>query len=131
MAAKGTTGSFKRFQDRAGAHQSVVKSSEKPTLTRCVSFVKEIRQPPTAADPQGECEMLKTLLIAASLLSLGASGAFAQQEMHHQYRDHSQSYNSPEAFTGVNRFCGPGQIPQSFPNGNGVRCELPSGGYTY
>jgi hypothetical protein len=79
--------------------------------------------------------MLKTSLIAASLLLMAAGGAFAQQDMRAQYSDHhydrTSGWDSPEAFTGVNRFCGPGQIPQSFPTGNGVRCELPNGGYTY
>lgn len=78
--------------------------------------------------------MLKTSLIAASLLLTAAGGAFAQ-DMRAQYPDNhygrSSGWDSPEAFGGVNRFCGPGEIPQSFPDGNGVRCELPSGGYRY
>ena len=79
--------------------------------------------------------MLKTSLIAASLLLMATGGAFAQQDMRAQYPDNHygrySGWGSPEAFGGVNRFCGPGQIPQSFPNGNGVRCELPNGGYNY
>ena len=94
--------------------------------------------------------MLKTSLIAASLLLMATGGAYAQQDagVQHHYR-HYKHYNrshpyapaynegrtsgwdSPEAFGGVNRFCGPGQIPESFPSGNGVRCELPGGGYSY
>jgi hypothetical protein len=76
--------------------------------------------------------MLKTALIAASLLVLGASGALAQEQMRTQHPDNSYGYsNSPEAFTGVNQYCGPGEIPEVFPFGTGVRCALPSGGYRY
>ena len=79
--------------------------------------------------------MLKVSVIAASLALMATSGAFAQQDMRAQYPDeHSGRYSgwdSPEAFTGVNRYCGPGEIPQVFPSGTGVRCELPNGGYRY
>lgn len=79
--------------------------------------------------------MLKASLIAATLLALGAGGAFAQDQMRSPYPDNSSNYasgrSSPEAFTGVNQYCGPGQIPEVFPFGTGVRCALPSGGYTY
>jgi hypothetical protein len=79
--------------------------------------------------------MLKTSLIAASLLMMATGGALAQQDMRAQYPDNHygrySGWDSPEAFSGINRFCGPGEIPQSFPDGNGVRCELPGGGYRY
>ncbi len=95
--------------------------------------------------------MLKTSLIAASLLLMATGGAYAQQDaaiQHHHYQHYkhyhrphpyARAYNegrysgwdSPEAYGGVNRFCGPGQIPEPFPSGNGVRCELPGGGYSY
>ena len=78
--------------------------------------------------------MLKTSLIAAGLL-LGAAGVAMAQDMRAQYPDNPYGYqyrqSGPEAFGGVNRYCGPGQIPEPFPDGNGVRCALPSGGYTY
>jgi len=78
--------------------------------------------------------MLKISLIATSLLLMAGGSAFAH-DIRAQYPDnqwgHHSGYDSPEAFSGVNRFCGPGQIPQPFPNGNGVRCELPNGGYNY
>ena len=96
--------------------------------------------------------MLKASLIAASLLLMATGGVCAQQDVgvqhrhHHHYYKHyhrphpyARAYNegrysgwdSPEAYGGVNRFCGPGQIPEPFPSGNGVRCELPGGGYSY
>ena len=79
--------------------------------------------------------MLKTSLIAASLLAVSATGALAQDQMRNHYPDNSYNYasgpSSPEAFTGVNQYCGPGQIPEVFPFGTGVRCALPTGGYTY
>jgi len=79
--------------------------------------------------------MLKICLIAASLLMLGASGAVAQQDMPgHNGQDSYGRFSgpdSPEAFGGVNQFCGPGEIPEPFPSGNGVRCALQNGGYRY
>jgi hypothetical protein len=79
--------------------------------------------------------MVKTSFVAASLLFI--VGGAAAQDMRAQYpHDRYDHYpysgpDSPEAFTGVNRYCGPGEIPQPFPDGTGVRCELPSGGYRY
>jgi hypothetical protein len=79
--------------------------------------------------------MLRISLIAASLLMMASGVAFAQQDWRAQSPDnHNGRYSgwdSPEAFSGVNRYCGPGEIPQVFPTGTGVRCELPSGGYRY
>ena len=67
---------------------------------------------------------------------MATGGAFAQQGMRAPYPDnrngYSSGWNTPEAFTGVNRYCNPGEIPQPFPFGTGVRCELPNGqGYRY
>ena len=79
--------------------------------------------------------MLKTALIAASLVVLGASGAVAQEQMQSQHYGNSYGYasgpESPEAFGGINQYCGPGQVPHVWPFGDGVRCELPNGGYSY
>lgn len=79
--------------------------------------------------------MLRTYLVAASLLLMAAGGAFAQQDTRTQHPSQSSRYfsgpNSPEAFTGVNQYCGPGEIPEVFPFGTGVRCALPTGGYRY
>ena len=78
--------------------------------------------------------MLKTSLIAAALLIGGAGGAAVARESRAPYPGQNYDngwYNSPQAFVGVNRYCGPGEIPEPFPDASGVRCELPSGGYHY
>ena len=86
--------------------------------------------------------MLKTSLFAAAVLMMATGGALASQDWrhphhgraHHHYQADNafnQWQNSPQAYGGVNRFCGPGQIPESFPSGNGVRCAFPGGGYSY
>ena len=83
--------------------------------------------------------MLKASLIAAALVigvaggaAAAASDAYAPYHHRHYHKTyHSGWYNSPQAFVGVNRYCGPGEIPQSFPDASGVRCELPGGGYHY
>ena len=79
--------------------------------------------------------MLKTSLIAASLLAAATGGAFAQQGGNPPYPNNQYGYQSgPDsfnAFTGTNQYCGPGEIPEVFPFGTGVRCALPTGGYHY
>ena len=79
--------------------------------------------------------MLKTSLIAASMLMLASGGAFAQQGENAPYSNNQYAYgNGPDsfnAFTGTNQYCAPGEIPDVFPFGTGVRCELPTGGYHY
>jgi hypothetical protein len=67
--------------------------------------------------------MLRTLTIAAVLLAAVPAAADPWRGEGYGFgrRDPNDVYG------GYNRYCPPGQIPQSFPNGNGVRCVLPDG----
>ena len=78
--------------------------------------------------------MLKSSLIAAALFAavgLGGAASPAQaQDMRAQRDCDATGYNCPRDSSrdsGVNRYCPPGLIPHSFPNGDGVRCQTQDG----
>ncbi len=73
--------------------------------------------------------MMKSILIAAALTVAGAAGASAQD-----FRAQDDGYSSGRARYGydnsssaLGRYCPPGQYPHSWPNGQGVRCEIADG----
>ncbi len=76
--------------------------------------------------------MLKLTLIAA-LAGVAFISAAAAQDMRAQANGYGgwgykNGYNID---SGVNRYCPPGFIPHSYPNGNGVRCESANGDYQF
>ncbi len=72
--------------------------------------------------------MLKTSLIAAAIFAAASLPAQARDTRSHSCG--ASGYDCPRdsyGDSGVNRYCPPGQIPHSFPNGDGIRCETPDG----
>ena len=61
--------------------------------------------------------------IAVSTVAASADETRAQS----QWDSYGSRHSDSDAFSGVNRYCPPGQIPHSFPNGNGIRCETQDG----
>jgi hypothetical protein len=67
-------------------------------------------------------------VMAASLSGFALSTAAAVADdtrAQAQWDSYGSRHGSP--YDGVNRYCPPGQIPHSFPNGNGIRCETQDG----
>ena len=78
--------------------------------------------------------MLKTSLFAAAMLAgsglVVTTGAASANEMRAQSYCGGSGHDCPRGTngdSGVNRYCPPGQVPHSFPNGNGIRCETLDG----
>ena len=76
--------------------------------------------------------MLKASLIAAVLLTAGASAASAQDwRAQGQYGNGYNQGGYPSSDGGLGRYCPQGYYPHSFPGGNGIRCEAQDGRNIY
>ncbi len=85
--------------------------------------------------------MLKSSLIAASLLALSSGGllaglevASAQPAPSHSYCEAGGYGCTPNAYSyendgGLGRFCPPGQYPHAWPSAGGIRCQFPDGSF--
>ena len=68
--------------------------------------------------------VLKIAALAALSFGLAAGPALAD-DMRAPHADYDRGYSG--APVGVNQYCPPGEVPHSYPNGNGVRCQTLDG----